>query len=84
MLTPVSEIVIKGLKIKGNLVGSLGECMEAMELVRKGKVKPKVFVRKFEELPKVYEELERGDIAGRVVLRVGDDPGEMVGLKSKL
>jgi len=84
LLTPVSEIVIKGLKIKGNLVGSLGECMEAVELVRRGKVKPKVFVREFEELPKVYEELERGDIAGRVVLRVGDDPGEMVGLESKL
>ena len=84
LLTPVSEIVIKGLKIKGNLVGSLGECMEAVELVRKGKVKPKVFVREFEELPKVFEELERGDIAGRVVLRVGDDPGGVVGLESKL
>jgi D-arabinose 1-dehydrogenase-like Zn-dependent alcohol dehydrogenase len=84
LLTPVSEIVIKGLKIKGNLVGSLGECMEAVELVRKGKVKPKVVVRKFEELPKVYEELERGDVAGRVVLRIGEDPGVMVGLESKL
>jgi propanol-preferring alcohol dehydrogenase len=84
LLTPVSEIVIKGLKIKGNLVGSLGECMEAMELVRRGKVKPKVVVREFEELPRIYEELERGDVAGRVVLRVGDDPGEMVGLGGKL
>jgi len=84
LLTPVSEIVIKGLKIKGNLVGSLKECMEAVELVRKGKVKPEVVVREFEELPKVYQELERGDIAGRVVLRVGDDPGEMVGFESKL
>lgn len=84
LLTPVSEIVIKGLKMKGNLVGSLGECMEAVELVRKGKVKPKVFVREFEELPKIYEELERGNIAGRVALRIGDDSGEMVGLESKL
>jgi propanol-preferring alcohol dehydrogenase len=58
--------------------------MEAMELVRRGKVKPKVVVREFEELPRVYEELERGDIAGRVALRIGDDPGEMVGLESKL
>lgn len=60
LLTPVSEIVIKGLKIKGNLVGSFGECMGALELVRKGKVKPKVFVRGFKELPKVYEALETG------------------------
>lgn len=84
LLTPVSEIVIKGLRIKGNLAGSLKECMKAVGLVRKGKMTPKVFVREFKELPKVYKELERGDVAGRVALRAGDDPGEMVGLGSKL
>jgi propanol-preferring alcohol dehydrogenase len=84
LLTPVSEIVIKGLKIKGNLVGSLKECMEAVELVRRGKVKPKVFVREFKELPKVYKELEEGDVVGRIVLKIGDDPGAMTGLGSKL
>lgn len=73
--TPVSEIVIKGLKIKGNLVGNLKECLEAVDLVKLGMVKPKTYVRPFRELPTVYEELEKGDIAGRVVLKVGDDPG---------
>jgi propanol-preferring alcohol dehydrogenase len=73
--TPVSEIVIKGLKIKGNLVGNLKECLEAVDLVKNGHVKPKTYVRPFRDLPAVYEELEKGDIAGRVVLKVGDDPG---------
>lgn len=73
--TPVSEIVIKGLKIQGNLVGNLKECLEAVELVRVGKVKPKIYVRPFKDLPAVYQELEKGDIAGRVVLKLGDDPG---------
>lgn len=77
--TPVSEIVIKGLKIKGNLVGNLKECLEAVELVRSGIVKPKIYVRPFKDLPAVYEELEKGDIAGRVVLKVGDDPGPHIG-----
>lgn len=77
--TPVSEIVIKGLKIKGNLVGNLKECMEAVELVRNGLVKPKIYVRPFKDLAAVYEELEKGDIAGRVVLKVGDDPGSNIG-----
>lgn len=83
-LTPVSEVVIKGLTIKGNLVGNLKECLEAVELVRAGKVRPKVFVREFGELARVYEELERGDVAGRVVLKVGEDPGPNVGVESKL
>lgn len=74
--TPVSEIVIKGLRIQGNLVGNLKECLEAVELVSVGKVRPKVVVREFRELGKVYEELERGDVAGRVVLKVGEDPGK--------
>jgi propanol-preferring alcohol dehydrogenase len=77
--TPVSEIVIKGLKIKGNLVGNLKECLEAVELVRSGLVKPKIYVRPFKDLAAVYEELEKGDIAGRVVLKVGEDPGPDIG-----
>lgn len=75
ILTSVAEIVIKGLNIKGNLVGSLAESLEAVQLVRDGLVKPKVYVRPFRDLPAVYEELESGDIAGRVVLKIGDDPG---------
>ncbi|KAJ9273350.1 hypothetical protein DTO271D3_2412 [Paecilomyces variotii] len=71
--TPISTIVIKGLKITGNLVGSLSECMEAVRLVRRGIVKPNVIVRPFRELPKVYEEMENGDISGRIVLKIAAD-----------
>ena len=82
--TTIAEIVIKGLKIKGNLVGSLKECLEAVELVRVGLVKPKIYVRPFRDLPAVYEKLEKGDIAGRVVLKIGEDPGPSLGIESKL
>ena len=71
--TPISSIVIKGLYITGNLVGSLKECLEAVELVRRGVVKPKISVRPFKELENVYEELERGDVAGRIVLKIGGE-----------
>jgi alcohol dehydrogenase, propanol-preferring len=69
--TPIATIVIKGLRIFGNLVGSIKETMEAVELVQKGKVKPHVEIRKFRELPKIYEMLEKGDIPGRIVLEIG-------------
>lgn len=68
----VCTIVIKGLKITGNLVGSLKECLEAVDLVRRGVVKPRISVRPFRDLPAVYEELSRGDIAGRIVLKIGE------------
>ncbi|KAJ5105405.1 Polyketide synthase enoylreductase [Penicillium alfredii] len=70
--TPICTIVIKGLRITGNLVGSLKECMEAVDLVRRGVVKPEIKVRPFKELPQVYEDLEKGDIAGRIVLQVAE------------
>lgn len=70
--TPIATIVIKGLRVVGSLVGSLKECMEAVELVRRGIVRPVIEVRGFRELEKVYMELERGDVVGRVVLRVGE------------
>ncbi|KAJ5302956.1 Polyketide synthase enoylreductase [Penicillium atrosanguineum] len=68
--TPICTIVIKGLRITGNLVGSLKECMEAVDLVRRGVVKPVIKVRPFKDLPLVYEEMEKGDISGRVVLQI--------------
>ena len=42
-------------------------------MVRGGMVKPKIEVRAFEELPGVYERLEKGDIVGRVVLKVANE-----------
>jgi len=71
--TSIGKIVIKGLRIIGALVGSLKETMEAVELTRLGMVKPKIQVREFRELEKVYEELERDKIVGRVVLKIAKD-----------
>lgn len=70
--TPICSIVIKGLRIIGNLVGSLKECLEAVDLVRRGVVVPEVKIRKLRDLPKVYGEMEKGDIAGRIVLKIGE------------
>lgn len=56
--------------------------MEAVELAGADKVKPKMFLVEFKELSKVREKMENGDIAGRVVLRVGDDPGRWWGWRA--
>ena len=71
--TSAGVIAIKGLRVAGNLIGSLKECHDAVEFVRRGDVKPHVVVRDFEELPKIYEQLEKGEIQGRVVLKVAKD-----------
>ena len=65
--------MIKGLHITGSLVGSPKEGMEATEYVRKGIVKPQVEIRRFRGLPQVYEQLEKGDVSGRIALRIADE-----------
>lgn len=73
LTTPVATIVIKGLRILGNLVGSMKDTLQALEYVRTGLVTPRVEVRPFRDLPEVYGMLERGEILGRVVLQVADE-----------
>lgn len=73
---PVATIVIRGLRIVGNLVGSLAETLEAVEYVRQGKVKVHIEVRPFAAptaLPDAYRMLEAGDVPGRIVLEVARD-----------
>lgn len=62
--------MINSLHITGSLVGSLKECSDAVDLVRRGVVKTRVTIRPFKDLPKVYEELERGEISRRIVLKI--------------
>lgn len=71
--TPVAGIVIKGLTITGNLIGNLQETLEAVQMVQDGIIKPEIKVRKFADLPKVYEELATGDVSGRIVLKIAEE-----------
>lgn len=71
--TPISRIIIRGLRVVGNLVGTHKEVMDAVEFVNRGIVKPKVEVREFQELENIYNQLEKGEILGRVVLKVARD-----------
>lgn len=71
--TPISTIVIKGLRIVGSLVGSLKETLEAVELTKLGIVVPNVKIRPFRDLPAVYKELENDAVTGRVVLDVANN-----------
>jgi propanol-preferring alcohol dehydrogenase len=58
--------------------------MKAVELAKAGTVRSKMSLRWSRDLSKGYETVERGDIAGRVVLRIDNDPGTMIGDESTL
>lgn len=65
---PVFESVLKMVTIKASYVGNRTDTVEAIDFYRRGLVKSPIKVVGLSELPKVYELMEKGQIAGRYVL----------------
>ncbi|ADV22294.1 alcohol dehydrogenase, propanol-preferring [Cryptococcus gattii Ru294] len=65
--------VFKSIRIQGSYVGNRQDAIEALQLVEDGKVKVIFEQKPLADLKTVYEGLEEGKIAGRVVLQVANE-----------
>ncbi|KAI5244243.1 alcohol dehydrogenase-like protein [Aureobasidium subglaciale] len=65
---PVFESVIRMITIKGSYVGNRRDTAEALDFYAKGLIKAPFKTVGLSELPKVFEMMEKGQIAGRYVL----------------
>jgi alcohol dehydrogenase, propanol-preferring len=68
--TPVMPVVLKRLTIRGSIVGSREDLVEALEFCAAGKVKAQVSVEPLDAVNDVFARMEAGKINGRVVLRL--------------
>jgi len=66
---PIFEIVLKGLTVRGSIVGTRQDMEEALEFYARGEIHPTVSTRKLEEINTVFDEMKHGKIDGRVVIR---------------
>lgn len=69
---PIFDIVLKGLTIRGSIVGTRQDMIEALEFYHRGKIKPTITERKLDDINEVLDEMRQGKIDGRVVLRYAD------------
>ncbi|PFH53519.1 hypothetical protein AMATHDRAFT_137183 [Amanita thiersii Skay4041] len=67
---PLIMIIAKTITIKGTMTGNREDMAEALALAARGKVKLNCDVRKLEQLNDVMNELDKGDVAGRIVLKM--------------
>lgn len=67
----VVSFVLKELRIQGSIVGTPRDLKEAFRYVAEGKVKAEVVEKPFSCINEVLENLKKGKIRGRVVLRIG-------------
>jgi propanol-preferring alcohol dehydrogenase len=64
----IFDVVFKSLTIHGSYVGNRQDAIEAIEIAAMGAVKCHYKLMKLSDIEKVYEDLGKGLIAGRIVL----------------
>ncbi len=66
---PIFEVVLKGLTIRGSIVGTRQDMEEAIDFYARGLIHPTVAARSLGEINEVLDEMRAGKIDGRVVIK---------------
>lgn len=64
----VFDVVLNGLTVRGSIVGTRQDMIEALDLYAAGKIKPTYQRRPLEDLNDIFDEMRNGKIDGRVVI----------------
>jgi propanol-preferring alcohol dehydrogenase len=64
----IFEIVLKGLTVRGSIVGTRQDMREALDFYSRGQIHPTVSTRKLDDINAVFDEMKNGKIDGRVVI----------------
>ncbi|WP_116893342.1 alcohol dehydrogenase AdhP [Pseudomonas syringae] len=68
MSLDIPRLVLDGIQVVGSLVGTRQDLAEAFQFAAEGKVVPKVAMRPIEDINDIFNEMQRGDIKGRMVI----------------
>ncbi len=69
--TPIFDVVLKRITLRGSIVGSREDLAEAIDFAAEGKVKAHIHRRRLEEINEVFADLKHGKVDGRIVLEIG-------------
>ncbi len=72
---PIFDIVIKGLTVRGSIVGTRQDLEESLGFFARGQIHPTVTTRRLEEVNAIFDEMRQGTIDGRVVITYPDTAG---------
>lgn len=66
---PIFDIVLKRLTVRGSIVGTRQDMVEALDFYSRGLIHPTISTRSLEEINDIFDEMKDGAIDGRVVIR---------------
>ncbi len=64
----IFDTVLNGITVRGSIVGTRLDLLEALAFAGEGKVKATVHADKLENINDVFSRMHHGDIEGRIVL----------------
>ncbi|WP_460627069.1 alcohol dehydrogenase AdhP [Intrasporangium mesophilum] len=65
----IFDIVLKGLTVRGSIVGTRQDLAEALDFYARGHIHATVTTRSLDEINDVFDEMQHGKIDGRVVIQ---------------
>lgn len=68
--TPIFDVVLKRITLRGSIVGNRQDLAEAVAFAREGKVRARVQTAALEDINTVFADLKAGRITGRTVLKM--------------
>ena len=69
----IFETVLNRYTVRGSIVGTRKDMQEAIAFAVEGKVKANIRTAKLADINKVFDDMRKGDITGRVVLQIADE-----------
>ena len=67
--TPIFDVVLKRITLRGSIVGTRKDLAEAIEFASEGKVKAHIHQRSLEDINSVFADLKAGKVDGRIVIK---------------
>ena len=68
--TPIFDVVLKRITIRGSIVGTREDLAEAIAFAAEGKVRAHVHTARLDEINRVLSDLRAGKVEGRIVLEL--------------
>ncbi|MFD0795599.1 alcohol dehydrogenase AdhP [Mucilaginibacter litoreus] len=69
---PIFETVLNRYTVRGSIVGTRKDMQEAIAFAVEGKVKANIHTASLEDINKVFDDMRKGDINGRIVLQIAN------------
>jgi len=66
--TPIFDVVLKRITIRGSIVGTRKDLAEAIAFAAEGKVRAHIHKAKLEDVNQVFSDLKAGTVDGRMVM----------------